>query len=79
MGERPQEIINRLVIKRDILVAIFWTRLGSPTGVATSGTIEEIEKHLASKNPTMIYFSDTPLPNDVDTKCHRSPREKEVA
>jgi hypothetical protein len=68
MGECPQEIINRLVIKSDILVAIFWSRLGSPTGVAASGTIEEIEKHRGSKKPTMIYFSNAPVPHDVDTK-----------
>jgi hypothetical protein len=68
MGERPQEIINRLVLKSDILVAVFWCRLGSPTGDAASGTIEEIEKHRKSKKPTMIYFSTAPVPNDVDTK-----------
>jgi hypothetical protein len=68
MGERPQEIINRLVIKSDILVAIFWFKLGSPTGVAASGTIEEIEKHLGAKKPTMIYFSNALLPHDFDTK-----------
>jgi hypothetical protein len=68
MGERPQEIINRLVIKSDILVAIFWSRLGSPTGVAASGTIEEIEKHHGAKKPTMIYFSTAPVPHDVETK-----------
>jgi hypothetical protein len=68
MGERPQEIINRLVTKSDILVSIFWSRLGSPTGLAASGTIEEIEKHRGAKKPTMIYFSTAPVPHDVDTK-----------
>jgi len=68
MGERPQEIINRLVIKSDILVAIFWSRLGSPTGIAASGTIEEIDKHRLSNKPIMIYFSDAPVPHNVDTK-----------
>lgn len=67
MGERPQGIINRLVVKSDILVAIFWARLGSPTGVASSGTVEEIENHLKSNRPTMIYFSNAPVPHDVDT------------
>ena len=68
MGERPQEIINRLVTKSDILVSIFRSRLGSPTGVAASGTIEEIEKHREAKKPTMIYFSNAAIPHDVDTK-----------
>jgi hypothetical protein len=68
MGERAQEFINKLVVKSDILIAIFWSRLGSPTGAAASGTIEEIEKHMMSKKPTMIYFSAAAVPSDVDTK-----------
>jgi hypothetical protein len=74
MGERTQEIINRLVKKSDILVSIFWSRLGSPTGVAASGTIEEIEKHREAKKPTMIYFSNAPVPQDVDTKQYEDVR-----
>ena len=35
MGDRPQAIINKhLVEDCDILVGVFWTRMGSPTGVA---------------------------------------------
>ncbi len=38
-GRRPQEVINRQVVDHsDLLVGIFWTRIGSPTGVADSGT-----------------------------------------
>ncbi len=63
MGDRPQELINRQVLERcDLLVAIFWTRLGTQTGEAPSGTIEEIEKHLSKDKPAMIYFSDVPIP-----------------
>ena len=58
MGDRPQAIINEQLLKdADLLVAVFWTRLGSPTGTAPSGTVEEIEKHLAASKPAMIYFS----------------------
>jgi hypothetical protein len=39
MGDRPQAIINKQVLAgADLLIAIFWTRLGSPTGKAASGT-----------------------------------------
>jgi hypothetical protein len=63
MGDRPQELINRQVVERcDLLVAVFWTRLGSQTGKAPSGTVEEIEKHLAENRPAMIYFSNVPIP-----------------
>jgi len=65
MGERPQAIINERILKDcDILVACFWTRIGSPTGVAVSGTIEEIDEHTASGKPAMIYFSDAPVRMD---------------
>jgi hypothetical protein len=68
MGDRPQAIINGQLLKdTDLLVAVFWTRLGSPTGTAPSGTVEEIEEHLAAGKPAMIYFSMAPVrPDSVD-------------
>lgn len=57
-GKRPQEVINRQVVDNcDLMVGIFWTRVGSPTGKANSGTIEEIERVATSGNPVMLYFS----------------------
>jgi hypothetical protein len=65
MGDRPQAIINKqLLHDADLLVAVFWARLGSPTGVAASGTIEEIEEHLKAGKPAMIYFSSVPVRRD---------------
>ncbi|CUS37658.1 DUF4062 domain-containing protein [Candidatus Nitrospira nitrificans] len=62
MGDRPQAIINKQLLRTcDLLVAVFWARLGSPTGVADSGTVEEINEHLASGKPAMIYFSAVPV------------------
>lgn len=62
MGDRPQAIINKRLLETcDLLVAVFWIRLGSPTGVADSGTVEEINEHLASGKPELIYFSDVPV------------------
>jgi hypothetical protein len=62
IGDRPQAIINRQLLKGcDLLVAVFWTRLGSPTGAEASGTVEEIEEHVAARKPAMIYFSDVPV------------------
>jgi len=58
MGKRPQDVINDVVLDTaDLLVAIFWTRIGSPTGNAISGTVEEIQKHMKAGKPTMVYFS----------------------
>lgn len=68
MGDRPQELINKQVLdKSDLLVAVFWTRLGSPTGESPSGTVEEINRHIEAGKPAMIYFSISPVrPDSVD-------------
>jgi len=42
-GRRPQALINRQFADRaDIVIAVFWRKLGSHTGKAVSGTVEEI-------------------------------------
>lgn len=44
-GERPQASLNKqLVDEADAVLALFWNRLGTPTGEAESGTQEEIER-----------------------------------
>lgn len=77
MGDRPQEIINKQVLRDcDLLIAVFWTRLGTPTGKASSGTVEEIEEHLNARRPVMLYFSETPLPPRlIDEAQHKALRE----
>jgi len=61
MGGRPQEIINNQILdKCDLLVGVFWTRIGTSTGKHVSGTVEEIENHIEAGKPTMLYFSDQP-------------------
>jgi hypothetical protein len=67
-GKRPQEIINRQIVDHcDMLIGIFWTRIGSPTGVADSGTIEELERVATEGKPVMLYFSRTKIdPDSVD-------------
>ena len=58
MGERPQAIVNKQTVdKCDLLVAVFGTRIGTETGEYPSGTVEEVEKHVASGKPVMLYFS----------------------
>ena len=63
MGGRPQEIINKRILEdSDILLGIFWTRLGTETGEYVSGTVEEISRHIASQKLTSIYICDRPIP-----------------
>jgi hypothetical protein len=67
MGDRPQAIINRQLKDCDILVGVFWTRIGTATGEYPSGTVEEIEEHIKKEKPTMLYFSSAPVrPDSVD-------------
>lgn len=68
LGERAQELINSRILKDcDLLIGVFWTRLGSPTGKAESGTVEEIEEHIGAGKPAMIYFSSKPVaPQSID-------------
>jgi hypothetical protein len=77
MDAPPQAVINRQVLDDcDLLVAVFWTRLGTPTESSPSGTVEEIERHLAKNKPAMIYFSDEPVRLDsVDDAQYQALRD----
>lgn len=68
MGERAQEIINKQLLRdADLLIAIFWTRIGTPTGDQPSGSVEEVREHIRAGKPAMLYFSTTPVrPDSVD-------------
>ena len=60
IGNRPQEILNeQLVGKSDLLICVFGTRIGTPTGEALSGTIEEINEHLKAGKDVMMFFKQT--------------------
>jgi len=67
LGDRPQAIVNRQLIETSqILVCIFWTRVGTATGKAQSGTVEEIIKFMEAGKPVLVYFSGRPLPQTFD-------------
>lgn len=78
---RPQEAINRRIVDDcDLIVGVFWTKLGTPTGIADSGTLEEIERVAKAGKPVMLYFSHVPMdPNKVDiSQMDRLRRFKET-
>jgi len=68
MGNRPQEIINKQIVREsDILVGVFWTHIGTQTGEAASGTIEEINEFEKEGKPVLLYFSSAPVvPESID-------------
>lgn len=74
MGQTAQEVINTQILNEcDLLVAAFWTRLGTPTGDSPSGTVEEIKKHLETGKPAMIYFSNAPVhPENIDQAQYKA-------
>lgn len=75
-GEDPQDILNRqLVDQADIVIGLFHTRLGVPTNRAVSGSVEEIERSHERGTPVHIYFSETPLPPNIDIEKYTQLRE----
>lgn len=70
----PQAVINTQIPNDyDVFIGIFWSRLGTPTGRAASGTVEEFERALGRFEASgrvpeiMIYFKDAPLsPSKID-------------
>lgn len=60
-GVRAQGAINAQIVQPcDILIGMFWTKLGTSTGIAESGTVEEIDQFVEQQKPALLYFSDRP-------------------
>lgn len=68
LSGRPQGIINNsIVVDADLMIGIFWTRIGTPTGNDESGTAEEISLLVESNKKTLVYFSNKAIqPNNID-------------
>jgi hypothetical protein len=67
LGAHPQDILNEQIIHRSqLLVAILWSRLGTPTPNAPSGTVDEINEFIRVKGPqrVMLYFCTRAVPQD---------------
>jgi hypothetical protein len=68
LDDRPQGMINKQLVETcDFLIGVFWTRLGTNTGVSVSGTAEEIEEFRKAGKPVLLYFSSISVdPNSID-------------
>ena len=61
----PQAVINQQVVGDcDFGVAVFWTRLGTPTDEHQSGSVEEIERLLKDGKRVMLYRCLRAVPQD---------------
>lgn len=69
LSQPAQPSINKQIVDdADILIATFWTTLGTPTADAQSGTVEEIERFTTNGKHVCLYFCDMPVvPLDQDT------------
>jgi hypothetical protein len=60
-GERPQAVLNeQLVDEADMALALFADRLGTPTGEADSGTLEEIDRLVDAGKPVCVLVNRAP-------------------
>jgi len=69
IGVDPQDVINKqLPQDYDLFIGVMWSRFGTPTGRAGSGTAEEFERALSRFRASpenvsiLFYFKDTPIP-----------------
>lgn len=66
MGNHPQNVINKQVLENsDIIVAVFWTRIGTKTKEYESGSIEEITRHVDSGKDALLYFNTQPAAEET--------------
>lgn len=66
MGGTAQAQINRQIVDDcDFGIAIFWSRLGSPTTEHASGSAEEIHRLLQRGCKVMVYFSSKAIPQSA--------------
>lgn len=67
-GEYSQGVINKQIADEyDIFIAIFWSKIGTPTPNADSGTLEEFDRAYAKFKSglpieIMVYFKDQAIP-----------------
>ena len=78
----PQEAINlQIADEYDFLIGILWTRLGTPTPRAASGTVEEIQKAYSLKDQKLtpidilVYFKNANISSQTDLSQVEKVRE----
>lgn len=75
-GAPPQQTLNKQILyDADLLIGVFWMKLGTPTDAYPSGSVEEFEEHVKSGKPAMLYFSNKALPQNFDEEQFRRLKE----
>jgi len=61
----PQNVLNRQLVKDcHFGIALFWSRIGTPTSSYLSGSDEEIHRLLDSGVRVLVYFNRSPIPQE---------------
>lgn len=70
MSAPPQAIINEQLLDGcDLAIAVFWSRIGTPTQEFASGSVEEISRLIERGIRVLVYFSERPVsPTKLDLK-----------
>ena len=63
-ARRPAQLsINEQIVDDcDLGIALFWSRLGTPTEIAESGSVEEIDRLTTAGIRVLVYFGYMPVP-----------------
>ncbi|MBQ4439480.1 hypothetical protein II898_11480 [bacterium] len=73
-GSHPQESLNHQLLEQaDLIIAIFWTKLGTPTREYPSGSEEEIERHINAGKKALLFFSN----ERIDPQLLIDPKRRE--
>jgi len=65
MSSHPQNIVNQQILQKcDFAVAVFWSRLGTPTEKFDSGSVEEVETLRKMGKRLLVYFREGNIPPD---------------
>jgi hypothetical protein len=68
LGAHPQELLDQQIVDgADVVVGVFWTRIGSLLPDGTPATVHELERVVAAGKPALLYFSNQPaVPASID-------------
>lgn len=62
VGAPPQAILDdQIVDSSDIVIGIFWTRIGQMLDDGRHATVHELEGFVDAGKPALLYFSNTPV------------------
>ncbi|WP_156077096.1 hypothetical protein [Saccharothrix sp. NRRL B-16314] len=62
LGTAPQEALDaQIVDNADVVVGVFWTRIGTLLPDGTPATVHELERTTDANKPALLYFSNQPV------------------